>query len=269
NKPIIYDYGYFKLLLFSTGFILFYIGSIFLSYESYSECATNFFFKHSGILLFLLIYLFTIYINLELGKGPDNRSKSQFTFEDSEEDEPMSCISADYRLSVKYNTFSPVDNGGPIDIGNPNKYRMSTLISKKNVILKSKVNESIKSTDNIEINEDVLKKIRKIQSVFVEEIVFYSVILIIFIIIIFFKGNNDNSVLDLKNENNLQNKNGEWSYECSLENIDVLFNLMEFIILLLILIKGNQLLNFENVFRCTRYITYSSIVGIITGPTIN
>jgi len=67
----------------------------------------------------------------------------------------------------------------------------------------------------------------------------------------------------------MQSNNGEWFYKCELENVDLELNILEFLVLLLLLSKGNKLLKYESVFICTKYITLSITIIIVFGPIIN
>jgi len=241
-----------KLLIFSIGFLLYYISNIFASYENYTECASNILFKHSGLLLSLLVCYFINYINVELGSGSDGRNKSQFKFETNEDQ------SFDYnRYSIGYSSSDAYTA--------PYNNRMSHALSKR----KSSIKDKNESFFDIEMNNGILKKIRKIQSTFIEIVLFYSIITFCTITNAFFI-NNDKKRINIKQKDNvLQNLNNKWSYKCKLEKQDIILNSIEAIVLLLILIRGNRLLKYNNIFRCTKYITYASFVGIIIGPIIN
>jgi len=69
--------------------------------------------------------------------------------------------------------------------------------------------------------------------------------------------------------NMIQFSKGLWSYTCHLERADFLYNIVEFIILMFILDKGKAIIEYNLIFKCTKFITYSSCVCIILGPLTN
>jgi len=119
------------------------------------------------------------------------------------------------------------------------------------------------------VNDQMLKKIKKINSLFFEMFSLYIGILIIMILCIILVFNTSYN----KNTNNglniVQSSNGNWYYKCELEDYNLFLNLGEVCIMIMIIVKGIILNYYENIFKCTKYITYAIIVGILLGPLIN
>ncbi|OUM57726.1 hypothetical protein PIROE2DRAFT_17195, partial [Piromyces sp. E2] len=69
--------------------------------------------------------------------------------------------------------------------------------------------------------------------------------------------------------NFVQNSNGLWAYSCNLESTDLVFNVIDFFILLVVSIRGKNIINYKLIFKCTQNITYSSVITIILGPLAN
>ncbi|OUM59806.1 hypothetical protein PIROE2DRAFT_14574 [Piromyces sp. E2] len=135
-------------------------------------------------------------------------------------------------------------------------------------------NENITNITN-DLSFNVIKKyinlkkaIKKAQSTFIEVHIIYPIYILITLLvsILIIDGEKER---ESKNLNIVQSKNGEWMYKCNSTNIEILYSFLEFFILLIILKNGITILKYECVFKCTKYITYSSIIGIALGPLIN
>jgi len=144
-----------------------------------------------------------------------------------------------------------------------------TSESIKNILIKVKKNEKLKYRESVnEINECVIKKIKKIKNLCFEIIFIVFAFIFTLILISFFEYMSNKKDNDINNSI-IKNKNNEWSYKCNLSNMDFAYNSLELIYFIVIAIKGNHLLEYENIFKITKYITYSLWIGIILGPLVN
>jgi len=256
NKAIIQDMGTIKLLFFSIGIILYFIGNLFSTYTTYFECSWNLFFKHIGISSSIMIYYIIITLNFELGIT-NNEKVISVTFKSSEdvvENDVKSMITKKIKLNEKKRKYEY------------NTLRNKSIASFNNILTNITSNSKMDSSNNMmEINDFVVKKIKKVNSLFYEVFTIYIIFFISIILIIFGnnkKFNNDKNAL-------VQNEKGEWFYKCALEDYDLIYNLVEFFVFLILLIKGEKLIKYEGVFKCTKYITISMMIGIVIGPLIN
>lgn len=112
----------------------------------------------------------------------------------------------------------------------------------------------------------LIKCIRSAHSLYLEVLFVYPFFIISLIMISIIYKMKEN-----KNNNNhiIQSKDGQWFYKCDLENNDIIYYLLEFIILVFVLLKGIKILNYECIFKCTKYIAYAAIVDIAIGPIVN
>jgi len=118
-------------------------------------------------------------------------------------------------------------------------------------------------------NKNIASNLKKSQSLFIESIILYIInaIYICLVIIIYkFKEYNDKKY---NISHILQEKNGQWVYKCNLERHDIVFHSLYFLILIMIIIKGNHVLQYECIFKSTKFITNSSYMFFALGPLIN
>jgi len=221
---------------------------MFSIFTDYTSCSVNFFFKHIGISLFLLIFFIMINLNYELGNDPSKYTNKSFKFNIDKLD----------NIS-KSNIIDEKDNS----MVNSLKYDTG-IINGSYDLLKVKI-ENIPgnlSKSSIEFNENLIKKMKTMKHLFFESIICYTVNIIILILIII-KNLNNNNIKEI------QNKKGQWSYSCILEKYDLIYSIIEFFVLLYILIRSNHLLKYDNIFGYVVYCTYSTIFGLLLGPLIN
>ncbi|OUM59930.1 hypothetical protein PIROE2DRAFT_63457 [Piromyces sp. E2] len=130
------------------------------------------------------------------------------------------------------------------------------------------LNENTKPKKGAAKRKDSFKRnIRNVHKIFTEAIVIYPffVIFTLFISILYKYLENKDTESDII----IQSDNGEWYYKCNLETFDIIYSSLELFILIIIMIKGRTVLLYEGVFKCTKYIVYSSSVGIVFGPLAN
>ncbi|ORX56025.1 hypothetical protein BCR36DRAFT_346553, partial [Piromyces finnis] len=83
KQNIIKDSGFYKILIFCTGLFFFFFSLLFSTYTNYFECSLNFFFKHVGISLMLVIYYIFNSIGVELGILNEKDEKFKFLSTDT------------------------------------------------------------------------------------------------------------------------------------------------------------------------------------------
>jgi len=127
-----------------------------------------------------------------------------------------------------------------------------------------------KEIEDNDQNKYIVKSIKNAHSSFVRAFLFYIfyslLILITSIVSIIYNKNINEPNYDYYL---VQNSNGLWTYTCNLESTDLVFNVIDFFILLVVLIKGKNIIYYKLIFKCTQYITYSSLIAIILGPLTN
>jgi len=164
-------------------------------------------------------------------------------------------------------------SNGQVNIYKSNNSSDVNLQSKNipnyNIIFNSifQINEDDKSKKSIVKRKKTLKRnIENVHKIFAETIVVYPIFIIftIFISILYKYLENNNENLTI-----VQSNNGQWYYKCNLETADTIYSSIELLILILIMIKGKTVLLYEGVFKCNKYIVYSSSVGIVFGPLAN
>jgi len=279
KQGIVKDTGFYKILLLSIGLISFLISFFFITYTNFSECSWNFIFKHFGISSMMLILYLYIIQGFSLGvkvlkKGKDNkyyRIKSAIDFMmygneikivindapdiNSDDNDDGKCDSITYKKKFKNQrkSYFITNNSGSLNFSHENE-------------------------DDFNCVNDILMKAEKhANSSTIEALLVYLIyIFVIFFILILYKwkdrkdekkyNENEDNYLE---HNLIQNTNGEWSYKCDLENVNIFFDIIGLIMLVIILIKGKQMNHYECIFSCIKYITYSCFVGIVLGPIVN
>ncbi|ORX43920.1 hypothetical protein BCR36DRAFT_399767 [Piromyces finnis] len=233
--------------------------NLFSTYSDYLGCSLNFILRHTGIVLFLLIFYIINTINYELGNPYIIENNKGYLYTSSSLDD-ISIFNTEEATKSKNR-----ENKKHKNIDKDSEYYLPMNIKGYLKKVKGKgSNEAISIK-----NEKEIKKIKRINSLFFEMIFVYTS-LIVFICIIttlIYKTTYNVNMKD--NLNIVQGSNGHWFYKCELENYDLFINLAEIIIMGVILIEGSKLNYYENIFKCTRYVTASIIICILLGPLIN
>ncbi|ORX82804.1 hypothetical protein BCR32DRAFT_292364 [Anaeromyces robustus] len=162
---------------------------------------------------------------------------------------------------------------------NKNNKNKNKNNKKPNFISKMLSNTSTRSLDSNTSNPSnpskrVIKNIKQIHTLVFEALIVFPILLfflIMFMLHAYFKEykyKNHNEDLYLK-KYIFQNKDGNWSYKCELENINFVCDLINLTVYTVIIIYGRKVLNYECVFKCTKCITYSSFIGIFLCPLVN
>eukprot|EP00833_Pecoramyces_ruminatium_P004015 jgi/Orpsp1_1/1178047/evm.model.c7180000063848.1 len=245
KTSIIDDIGFLKILFFSFGIILYFISNLFITYEHFFSCSLNFLFKHTGISIVLIIYYIIMTLNSVLGNGNHNNDKFKFDTKDTNTcyDEDKVIIKSVITDTYSYNQpFIPLRISLVQNLKNEKSANMASLYDG--------------------VNENIKKKLRKVNSLFIE-VSFIYVLLITFMIIVVIVESYNNS--KAKVYKIVKNRNG-FVFKCKLEDYDLYLCIIEFFIFLIILVKGKNIINYECIFHCTKYITISAMIGIVFGP---
>ncbi|ORX57678.1 hypothetical protein BCR36DRAFT_459391 [Piromyces finnis] len=157
-------------------------------------------------------------------------------------------------------------NSLQINTKNINKNKLS--ISHININDTPKNNENPNALSKNKNYKAIKKSIKRAHSIFIDICIIYPIFILITLLVSVLIIVDERKREDLK-INTIQNKNGEWTYKCNINNINIIYHFLEMSILLVILCKGVIIFKYECIFRCTRSITYSSLTSVILGPAIN
>ena len=306
KQGIVKDSGINKIIFFSIGIGIYFLSNVFIGYSSYMECSLYFTMKHIGIILFLIIFYIYIALGYELGTVNINNEKyrmvSSFSLDslssissDASTDliraESTSTVRQENRLYRKNISRSMDDKLNSNENNNSEKRKFCFQITKLKFIeklfgssqsiennislLKGNENSSLQPKKSsiafdeeskrkyIEKQRKILKRnIKKAHNLFLEFSIAFPLI-IVFTILLTIYNSNDNM------NHYFQNDNGNWYYKCDFETPDIIYDSIELLFLILIIIKGKTILSYECIFKCTKYISYSSIIGIVLGPLVN
>jgi len=306
NRSIIENQGFYKILILSLGLFLFLLSNCFVAYSNYAGCAVHFTLKYIGIsLIFIIEYIYNAlasklgilsvedakfkFINSESTsnfniftsvsdkniKEISTESKLYETMNDSQifqEIEKKLNSSSNKRLSKKWTISNGVINvNQSYDLNNTEKSYIindnnNGLTSDNNINKQKSMNNTNDEQSKHKRYNHIKRSIKQIHATLIEiyslyPIYFCSIILLV--VIYYFIDNNSN-------DNIIQtNIDGKWIYQCNIEDSTIIYNIINFFMLLVILINGKKNAKFECVFKCTKYITYSIYVGIVLGPGVS
>jgi len=220
------------------------------------SCILHFSLKHIGIATIYYITFFYIYYGTKIGIKRDNEN----AYNEARIKE----------LELNNN-----------DINNNN----NNSIKKTNNIAHSNSYAEILSASNISVDEDsnvneILDIINVLQSLHIKGFFIYIIYITtiitidIKILIDIYKNKNNNkyNIDNIYNDNiyNMEkDNNGEWIYKCPTIPYDGIFNLFEFLLLILLLLKIKTVLKYVYIFKLVKYLCYSGYVWIAMGPLIN
>ncbi|ORX64116.1 hypothetical protein BCR32DRAFT_273221 [Anaeromyces robustus] len=127
NEKIVNDYGFIKTLLFAFGLFCLFFSNLFITYNQYFQCSLNFFFKHIGITLLLLIYVLNIMLALELGGKKENKQKFVFVGDDNNDDINIKSR-IDFNQTTNMNKTISINNSNSnTNLNNSNKNSMGNI----------------------------------------------------------------------------------------------------------------------------------------------
>ncbi|OUM60768.1 hypothetical protein PIROE2DRAFT_13406 [Piromyces sp. E2] len=186
-------------------------------------------------------------------------------------DDEKNTITDEY-MKEKKNSISSLDFNKDIR-GSlpkmPSTFKSSTSIASSNhsknaelklALLNQLDSEKKDDKDKTELF-DLNKIIVYIHSFLVEVICIYVIILIILVSV--------TVGYHFKEGKTIQEEDKKWRYDCPLIKFDLILNLIEFFLLIYLNIGVIKVWNFIFVFRCVKYIRYSTIVWITIGPLAN
>jgi len=257
EKAIIEDIGVLKLISLAIGLEIYYTSIPFSTYTTIIGSSLYLFIKHLGLSLFFTILYTMVILNYELGKSS---SLTNLNIQNNINNMKETTYNHEYcdNDNIVYNSNS---NNNYSNISNDNT---SKPINIRNGLIEMKKKKHENNTDNYnftEVNEFILKKIKKVKSLYIEAVFFF--IFYIFIILFVISTNYDD------NNDPIQDNDKKWYYKSPLERYELLLNILELFLLFIIRIKSSKLLYYNEVFKYTIFISYSTIVGLFLGPLLN
>jgi len=278
KQRIIEDTGFVKSQLLYIGLILFFSSLNFSYFTDYNDCAIKFLIKHSGVLLIIIVFSIFIANGSELGL-----SYGELEYLDSLKcSRPLNsygqlnnCTLKDSDLSV--NVDKSLINNIEKEL---NKYRNKEKSSIPDVSKKRTSNiffYNKGSSDNLDMKK-VNQSIFIMHSFSLEVFVSYIIVFILLIVIIIYNKNNNNINNSTINnddndnkfkDNDVQDSEGKWRYECPLNRMNLIFNMMDFVFIIFLLAKAINIWNYTYVFKCLKSMGYAIIIWITIGPIIN
>ena len=281
KQCIICDIGLRKILFFSIGSLLFFISNFYSTYMDYTGCAFNLFFKHTGIAMILAVFYILTLLNYKLGFKLNkyrNISNAYLLTEESI-DESEYPTKENFNMDCTTTTASIIEKTHMTDQSSSTKKdNKSIIMSNRSISSFSNIREGIKRVkseekksgtfDTIgEFNENVVKKINKIKSLYLE-VIMANILFMASIIIIITSQLRYNSKQS-EEEKFIQSNDGLWTYKCNLIKVNEIYSLVELIIFISILYRGNVMFKYENIFKYIIFVTISSMVGVVFGPLVN
>jgi len=280
HQCIIVDIGPRKIFFFSLGSLLFFISNFYSTYMDYTGCAFNLFYKHTGIAMILAVFYILTLLNYKLGFKLNkyrNISNAHLLTEDSMDE-------IDYPVKEQINNDDNNNNNNYIEksriteLSSSTKKEKSLITSYMSISSHSNIREGIKKVKDEEkksrtldtfgeFNESVVKKIKKIKSIYLE-VIMANILFLASIIIIIACQLQYNSQQS-EEEKFIQSNNGLWTYKCNLIKVNEIYSLVELIIFISILYRGNMMFKYENIFKYTTFVTICSMVGVVFGPLVN
>ncbi|ORX56013.1 hypothetical protein BCR36DRAFT_175699 [Piromyces finnis] len=264
KEKIIKDTGYYKILFFSVGLIIYFISNFFITYRTYFNCALYFLFKHIGI--FTILCIFYIYVIMGSKLGIVNKQDNKYLLVSSnislEKNKPYNVNANNY----SYNDHNDNNNNNDNieEINQQIEIKLSMIKSSNSNLKKSK-----SSIDKKNENKILKRNIKQVHSLIYEILFIYPIYIASIITVIIFKYFKNENYNDANINYFNQNNDGYWSYQCPLNKSDFVYNLISLLLLIVVLSNGKTIINYECIFKCTRYITYSTYVFVVLGPLIN
>jgi len=130
---------------------------------------------------------------------------------------------------------------------------LETASSHSSMMKKNNINK----TDMLKLN----KSINYIHSICEEFAGIYIAMFFIFTILIIYYGKKETKYG--------QQFDGKWRYESPLDTMNLVVNLLQFILITYLIVKVMKVWNLIYIFSCLKYIGYSTIIWITMGPIIN
>ncbi|ORX56015.1 hypothetical protein BCR36DRAFT_280564 [Piromyces finnis] len=152
-----------------------------------------------------------------------------------------------------------------ISINKENNKNIEIMLN-RNGYLDSYNNRISNLKNKKENNVNIISRIANIHSIYIKILIIYPlyVISIFFFVFYYMIYNNKNDDVTI-----VQNKDGYWNYKCNLEKTDFTYNIIHFIIIILLINSINKTIYYEWIFKITSYIVFSLYIAISIGPLIN
>jgi len=233
KKQIIENTGYIKCQLILLGLLLFFISTIFNKFLDYWNCALYFILRHSGILLAYVISLLYISSGYKIGMDYRQMGKLNYSF----------FKSGNSTINFEDNTKKDINN----------KLNKNSPIKQSNSSINSNSTES-KEKDKF------YKNLLNLNSLYIE-LTFLYIFLVVALIIL--------SIFLVDNNTYIHEYSGKWRYQCPLEKFDMIANMTEFVAILYMIFLVIKIWNFTFIFKCVKYIGYSTIIWLSIGPLVN
>jgi len=258
DQRIIKDTGYSKIILVSVGFILYLLSIFLVTYTTNIECTLNLLLKHVGISLILFVYYIYItqsyILGIQIIKATDGNKNNPNNVNNF-----VMSVGSMFNFEKQLNKID--DKYKSNDDINKGKNDEKSSVFKANSEFKFSKNVSLMNSDNV--NTVIYIKEKEAYSLLVEATFVY----IIYIIII--TGICLYHMIKYGNELEIIQNNKYWIYRCNLNHTELILNLLTFLFLIVLLIRGKKSIVNENIFVCIKYITYSTFVVFTLGPLIN
>ena len=235
--------------------MIIYLSSISLiNYTTNIECTLNFALKHTGISM--ILFVFYIYITQSYILGV------QIIKKDKRKNFIISIVSASKFENETKDKQNEETNQEVVksneDINKDKNDKTSVLKSSSE--FKFSNAPSVKDSD---VNTTVCMKEKEAFSSLIEALFVYIVFIIIIISIsVYHLIKHENDLTIIKNKK-------YWIYKSELDHIDLILNLLSFLFLIALLIRGKKTVLNDNIFIFIKYIVYSIVVIITLGPLIN
>ncbi|OUM57794.1 hypothetical protein PIROE2DRAFT_17107 [Piromyces sp. E2] len=149
-----------------------------------------------------------------------------------------------------------ISNASQINQNNPKPLRICNVINDESQYQSKRINSS--NSPNISVKSIQLSKIKESKSVVSDTGFFEETI-------------NENIIKKIKKAMKYEQDsyNKLWYHKCLNEDSSITYNAIEIVILIIIIIKGNSLLVYNGIFKCSIYTVYTSWIALIFGPIIN
>jgi len=286
KQNIIADVGYIKIKLLLIGLLIYSFHFYFNSFHGYGQCALKYYMKNTGNFLIYLVFLIYLFTSQRLGLNHNDMDRLK-----------LNAFQSNEKSNVKYTECINNSQNGMyvkninIENNNSNNYlnnnKNSKIESFSETIMNSienALNNYNKNDDNEEktlenkttsrfsintkkaTNFDILKQLNKnvssVHSFYTEVIYLFIIINIINIMLIALYARKTDKYLQVE-------YNNYWRYECPLNHIDVIANLITFTCIIYLLVIILKIWNYVYIFKFVRYISYSTFLWIVLGPITN
>ncbi|ORX82768.1 hypothetical protein BCR32DRAFT_292411 [Anaeromyces robustus] len=263
HEKIIGDTGYVKTEIFLLGAFIYYICFYFNSFSDYQSCTLAFIFKHCGILLMYSIFIIFASTGCELGVSYEelDRLNCHTPIQNSK---PINSDADGSETKISASSYDVlITENIEKELNNISKRREE--VNSDNSLNKKRSSMvllySQGSCDNIDLKM-INKSIFIIHSLNIEVATVYIISCIVFIGYIFY-GSSEGS------DNQVKDINGRWMYKCSLYQFGFIIDILEFMLVLILILRIMKTWGYTYVFKCLKYIGIASIVWFTLGPLIN